>query len=72
LLDRRRLLIGLTALLVAANAAAALVSSFAMLLAARVGVGFSIGGYWAIAGRSRRRAAAPAVGPGERGRLVSS
>ncbi|MBV6288785.1 MFS transporter [Pseudomonas aegrilactucae] len=49
-LDRRTLLCGLLGLLVLANSASALAPSMAWLLAARVLVGFCIGGIWAIAG----------------------
>ncbi|QFY76936.1 MFS transporter [Alcaligenes faecalis] len=49
--DRRRILCGLLALLVLANIASALAPSIAwMLVAARVLVGFCMGGIWAIAG----------------------
>lgn len=49
-LDRRSILCGLLALLVAANIACALAPGMAWLLAARVLVGFCMGGIWAIAG----------------------
>ncbi|MDC2860748.1 MFS transporter [Delftia sp. DT-2] len=49
-MDRRRILCGLLALLVLANLASALAPSLTWLLAARVLVGFCMGGIWAIAG----------------------
>ncbi|MDX2972139.1 MFS transporter [Kribbella solani] len=49
-LDRRLLLIGLMGLMVIANAVCALAPTFSVLLAARVGVGIAIGGFWAVAG----------------------
>lgn len=49
-MDRRRILCGLQALLVLANLASALAPSLIWLLAARVLVGFCMGGIWAIAG----------------------
>ena len=48
--DRRRILCGLLGLLVIANIASALAPSMAWMLAARVLVGFCMGGIWAIAG----------------------
>ncbi|HEY1176276.1 MAG TPA: MFS transporter [Phytomonospora sp.] len=48
-LDRRRVLIALTVLLAAANLVSALAPDIGVLLAARVLVGVSIGGVWAIA-----------------------
>ncbi|WP_321387257.1 MFS transporter [Alcaligenes phenolicus] len=48
--DRRRILCGLLALLVMANIASALAPSIGWMLAARVLVGFCMGGIWAIAG----------------------
>ena len=48
--DRRRILCGLLALLAMANTASALAPSIAWMLAARVLVGFCMGGIWAIAG----------------------
>lgn len=48
--DRRRILCGLLALLMAANIACALAPSLGWLLAARVLVGFCMGGIWAVAG----------------------
>ncbi|MFK4036763.1 MFS transporter [Nonomuraea wenchangensis] len=47
--DRRTLLIGLMALLAVADLAAALAPSYAVMLAARVATGVSIGGFWAFA-----------------------
>lgn len=49
-LDRRLVLCVLIALMVAANLAAALAPGFAVVLAARLLVGVSVGGFWAIAG----------------------
>lgn len=49
-MDRRRILCGLLVLLVLANLASALAPSLIWLLAARVLVGFCMGGIWAIAG----------------------
>lgn len=49
-IDRRRILTGLLLLLTVANIASALSSSISSLLAARVIVGFCMGGIWAIAG----------------------
>ncbi|MFI8341614.1 MFS transporter [Streptomyces sp. NPDC085639] len=49
-LDRRLVLCVLIALMVAANLAAAVAPNFAVVLAARLLVGFSVGGFWAIAG----------------------
>lgn len=49
-MDRRRILCGLLALLVLANLASALAPSLIWLLAARILVGFCMGGIWAIAG----------------------
>lgn len=48
--DRRKILCGLLGLLVVANIASALAPSMAWMLAARVLVGFCMGGIWAIAG----------------------
>ncbi|MEV0624479.1 MFS transporter [Nonomuraea wenchangensis] len=47
--DRRTLLIGLMALLAVADLAAALAPGCAVMLAARVATGVSIGGFWAFA-----------------------
>lgn len=49
-IDRRRILCALLGLLLVANAASALAPGIAGLLAARVLVGFCMGGIWAIAG----------------------
>ncbi|MHC1654733.1 MFS transporter [Stenotrophomonas maltophilia] len=49
-IDRRRILCALLALLMVANIASALAPAIAWLLAARVLVGFCMGGIWAIAG----------------------
>ncbi|MFG2483868.1 MFS transporter [Streptomyces virginiae] len=49
-LDRRVVLCVLIALMVAANLAAALAPNFAVVLAARLLVGVSVGGFWAVAG----------------------
>lgn len=49
-IDRRRILAGLLILLTIANSASALSTSMGWLLAARVIVGFCMGGIWAIAG----------------------
>ncbi|WP_166354981.1 MFS transporter [Phytoactinopolyspora limicola] len=48
--DRRLLLAGLLVLLVFGNVVSAASSDFLVVLAARVAVGVSIGGFWAIAG----------------------
>ena len=49
-LDRRKILCGLLTLLVIANIASALARNMAWMLAARILVGFCMGGIWAIAG----------------------
>ncbi|WP_367129036.1 MFS transporter [Saccharothrix sp. HUAS TT1] len=49
-LDRRVLLVVLMALMTAASALSAVAPNFAVLLASRVLVGVTIGGFWAIAG----------------------
>ncbi|MGO1164891.1 MFS transporter [Brucella sp. C7-11G] len=49
-IDRRHILAGLLILLTAANIASAIAPSFYLLLAARVAVGFCMGGIWAVAG----------------------
>lgn len=49
-IDRRRILCALLGLLMVANIASALAPGIAWLLAARVLVGFCMGGIWAIAG----------------------
>ncbi|MEU9036100.1 MFS transporter [Streptomyces sp. NPDC048352] len=48
--DRRHLLCALIALMAAANLAAAFAPDFTVVLAARLLVGVSVGGFWAIAG----------------------
>lgn len=48
--DRRLILCGLLALLVIANLASALATDLVIMLAARIVVGFCMGGIWAIAG----------------------
>ncbi|GAB3999071.1 hypothetical protein GCM10029992_26800 [Glycomyces albus] len=50
--DRRRILLGLAVLVAGANFAAALTEDFALMLAARVLVGVTIGAFWSIAGGS--------------------
>jgi predicted MFS family arabinose efflux permease len=47
-LDRRVVLVGLSALLVVSDGLAAVSSTFPLLLAARVLLGISLGGFWAI------------------------
>ncbi|MBS3668987.1 MFS transporter [Vreelandella boliviensis] len=49
-LDRRIMLTALMAVMVAGSVLSALASSFILLLTARVLVGLSIGGFWAVAG----------------------
>lgn len=49
-IDRRWILCGLLALLVIANLASALAPNLILMLAARILVGFCMGGIWAIAG----------------------
>ncbi|WP_226961635.1 MULTISPECIES: MFS transporter [Streptomyces] len=49
-LDRRAVLVVLIGLMGAANLASALATSFTVVLAARVLIGVSVGGFWAIAG----------------------
>lgn len=49
-MDRRRMLCGLLGLLVIANIASALAPGMGWMLAARILVGFCMGGIWAIAG----------------------
>jgi predicted MFS family arabinose efflux permease len=48
-LDRRTVLVGLIALMVAGNALSAAAANFAVLLASRFLIGISIGGFWALA-----------------------
>ena len=57
-LDRRIMLTVLMAVMVAGSVLSALAGSFILLLAARVLVGLSIGGFWAVAG-----SIAPRLGP---------
>lgn len=57
--DRRLILCGLLALLAGANAASAWAPSMPWFLAARILVGFCIGGIWAIAGGLAGRLVAP-------------
>ncbi|OWT61560.1 MFS transporter [Achromobacter insolitus] len=59
--DRRVILCGLLALLVCANAASAWAPSMPWFLAARVLVGFCIGGVWAIAGGLANRLVGPSA-----------
>ena len=62
-LDRRKILCGLLSLLVIANLASALAQNMAWMLAARVLVGFCMGGIWAIAGGlAARLVPAPSIG----------
>ena len=62
-LDRRKILCGLLSLLVIANIASALAQNMAWMLAARVLVGFCMGGIWAIAGGlAARLFPAPSIG----------
>lgn len=49
-IDRRKILCGLLAMLVLSNLASAMATGIVSMLAARVLVGFCIGGIWAIAG----------------------
>jgi predicted MFS family arabinose efflux permease len=61
-LDRRLVLLALTALLIVADAVAALAPTFGVLIIARMLLGVGIGGFWAIgAGIAPRLVAAPAV-----------
>nr|NYU00993.1 MFS transporter [Stenotrophomonas sp. SbOxS2] len=59
-IDRRRILCALLGLLLVANVASALAPGIAWLLAARVLVGFCMGGIWAIAGGLAARLVPPA------------
>ncbi|CAI1933437.1 TPA: MFS transporter [Serratia marcescens] len=58
--DRRSLLAGFLLLLIAANLLAAAATSLALLFAARILLGFCIGGIWAIAGGLAERLVPPA------------
>jgi predicted MFS family arabinose efflux permease len=61
-LDRRRVLIGLAALIVASNTAAAVAPNLTVMLAARVLLGLGVGGFWAMGvGVAQRLVAANAV-----------
>ncbi|MBH2870553.1 MFS transporter [Serratia marcescens] len=57
--DRRSLLIAFLLLLIAANLLAAAATSMALLFAARILLGFCIGGIWAIAGGLAERLVPP-------------
>ncbi|QXG77667.1 MFS transporter [Modestobacter sp. L9-4] len=59
-LDRRLVLAGLSALLVVSDALAALAPSFAVLLVARVLLGTSLGGFWAVGAGLAGRLVPPA------------
>lgn len=62
-IDRRKILAGLLTVLTVANIASAIAPSFQWLLAARVAVGFCMGGIWAVAGGlAPRLAPAQSVG----------
>ena len=60
-IDRRHILCSLLSLLVLANLASALASSWYWMLAARVLIGFCIGGVWAIASSFAVRLVTPAM-----------
>lgn len=62
-LDRRKLLALLMALMAVANVVSSLASGFAVLLASRVLVGISIGGFWAVAGGLAIRLVPPSAVP---------
>ena len=63
-IDRRDILSGLLVLLAAANVTSAIAPSIGWLLAARVVVGFCMGGIWAIAGGlAPRLVSAQSIGP---------
>jgi DHA1 family purine ribonucleoside efflux pump-like MFS transporter len=47
--DRKRVMLGLCALAIASNVAAALAPDFGVLLLARVMIGLAIGGFWSLA-----------------------
>jgi predicted MFS family arabinose efflux permease len=59
-LDRRVVLVGLSVLLVVADGLAALAPTFAVLLLARVLLGMSLGGFWAIGAGLAGRLVPPA------------
>jgi predicted MFS family arabinose efflux permease len=59
-LDRRLVLAGLSALLIVSDALAALAPSFAVLLVARVLLGTSLGGFWAVGAGLAGRLVPPA------------
>ncbi|GAA3466118.1 MFS transporter [Nonomuraea roseola] len=58
-LDRRLMLAGLVGLMAVANLTCALAPNFAVVLAARVAIGVSVGGFWAIAGGLAARLVPP-------------
>ncbi|WP_327139463.1 MFS transporter [Nocardia sp. NBC_01327] len=60
-IDRKLLLCGCTLLLVAANLIAALAPDFWLVLASRVLLGITIGGYWSIAAGLAQRLVPPAA-----------
>lgn len=62
-MDRRALLVGLLVLMAAAHAVSALAPNFATLLASRLLVGLSIGGFWSIAGGLAVRLVPPPAVP---------
>ena len=47
-LDRRYVLVGLTALLIVSSVISAIAANFTILLSARILLGVAIGGFWAI------------------------
>ncbi|TGA95284.1 MFS transporter [Streptomyces sp. MZ04] len=49
-LDRRTLLVALTSLMAAANLVSAIAPTFPVILLARLAIGVSVGGFWAVAG----------------------
>ncbi|MFD0271560.1 MFS transporter [Streptomyces sp. NPDC127106] len=62
-MDRRFLLVGLMTVMAAANLITVLAPNFGVLLASRVLVGITIGGFWAIAGGLAFRLVQPAAVP---------
>ncbi|MGV9596389.1 MFS transporter [Streptosporangium sandarakinum] len=58
-LDRRLMLAGLVALMAVANLICAVAPGFAIVLAARIAIGVSVGGFWAIAGGLAARLVPP-------------